>query len=330
LTAVTRLPVIDVGPLLAGAPDGLAVARQIDAACRDVGFFCVTGHGVDPAVAARLERLARQLFALPETLKEQIAMVHGGRAWRGWFPLSGELTAGRPDRKEGVYFGRELAADDPRVVAGLPLHGPNLFPPRPRGLRDAVLTWMDEMTRLGQALLGGIALGLGLPAAWFADHLTGEPTTLFRIFRYPPGDREAWGVAEHTDYGLLTILLQDDHPGLEVRGLDGWIAVPPRPGVLVCNIGDMLDRLTAGRYRSTPHRVRNESDHDRLSFPFFLDPAWDAEVTPLPLDGAAPADDAGERWDAASVHAWEGRYGDYLTAKVAKVFPTLFTETQVT
>jgi isopenicillin N synthase-like dioxygenase len=192
-----------------------------------------------------------------------------------------------------------------------------------------VLAWMEAMTALAQTLMCGLAVGLGLDERWFADHLTGEPTTLFRVFRYPPaGEAEpGWGVGEHTDYGLLTILRQDDRGGLEVRGRQGWIAVPPKPDTFVCNIGDMLDRLTEGRYRSTPHRVRNTSGRDRLSFPFFFDPAWDAHVTPLPLDGQPPADDAHERWDAASVHAWEGPYGEYLTAKVAKVFPTLFTST---
>ena len=92
----------------------------------------------------------------------------------------------------------------------------------------------------------------------------------------------AWGVREHTDYGLLTILLQDDTGGLQVRSPTGWIDVPPDPDAFVCNIGDMLERMTAGRYRSTPHRVRNTTRRSRLSFPFFFDPGWDAVVRPVP------------------------------------------------
>jgi isopenicillin N synthase-like dioxygenase len=291
-----------------------------------VGFFSVVGHGVDPALARRMEALARELLARPDEEKARIAMRHGGRAWRGWFPVGGELTAGVADLKEGLYFGRELPVTDRRVRTGVPLHGANLFPSRPRDLRSAVLDWMEAMEGVGRVLMRGVALALGLPASWFDDHLTGDPTILFRIFRYPPDTSggERWGVAEHTDYGLLTVLLQDRHGGLEVRGADGWIPVSPRPDTFVCNIGDMLDRLTEGRYRSTAHRVRNTSTDDRLSFPFFFDPAWDAQVTPLPLAGSRPADDAPHRWDRASVHAWEGRYGDYLTAKVAQVFPDLF------
>ncbi|HUF98094.1 MAG TPA: 2OG-Fe(II) oxygenase family protein, partial [Ilumatobacter sp.] len=136
---------------------------------------------------------------------------------------------------------------------------------------------------------------------------------------------DEFGVGEHTDYGLLTLLAQDDRGGLEVRTPDGrWLDVPAEPNTLVCNLGDMLDRLTEGRYRSTPHRVRNTSGSSRLSFPYFFDPSWDAVVTAVPLGGSAPADDADRRWDGSSVHAWEGRYGDYLTSKVSKAFPDLF------
>ncbi|HZI44771.1 MAG TPA: 2OG-Fe(II) oxygenase family protein, partial [Ilumatobacter sp.] len=215
----------------------------------------------------------------------------------------------------------------PRVLDGTPLHGINLFPPG--GLGPAVLDWLAALRPLADALMRGIAVGLGLPAEWFERHLTGDPTVLFRIFHYPAlpdnADANEWGVGEHTDYGLLTLLAQDEHGGLQVRTPDGaWLDVPAEPGVLVCNIGDMLDRLTEGRYRSTPHRVRNLTGASRLSFPYFFDPSWDAEVTPLPLDGTPPADDADRRWDGTSVHAWTGRYGDYLTAKVARVFPELF------
>jgi isopenicillin N synthase-like dioxygenase len=320
---VDSLPIVDVGPLLAGGAGRDHVVAALDAACRDVGFVCVVGHGVAPELLGRLDGLAREFFARPDAEKAAIAMPLGGLAWRGWFPVGGELTSGRPDRKEGLYVGRELGRDHPHVVAGRPMHGPNLWPAEPAGLRAATLAWMDAMESVGQALLRGLALALGLDAGHFAREITADPTVLFRIFHYPPGDGDEWGVGEHTDYGLLTLLAQDDCGGLQVRARHGWIDVPPDPEVLVVNIGDMLDRMTGGRYRSTPHRVRNTSGRDRLSFPFFLDPSWDAVVEPLPLSGAAPPDDANARWDGASVHEWRGRYGDYLTRKVAKVFPDL-------
>jgi len=320
------VPRVDITSLVTGPDADTAVAAAIDAACRDTGFLSIVGHGVDPALRTRLDTLAREFFALDETEKAEIAMTHGGRAWRGWFPVGGELTSGIPDRKEGIYFGAELGADDPRVRAGVPLHGPNLFPRRPAALRTVVLAYLDTMTQLAHAVMRGVALALGLPPDWFARELTADPTILFRIFSYPPAssqDDDEWGVREHTDYGLLTIVGQDAVGGLQVRSTRGWIDVPPDADAFVCNIGDMLERMTGGRYKSTPHRVHNTSGVDRLSFPLFLDPAWDADVLPVPEVARDVDDRASERWDGASVHEWSGTYGDYLLTKVGRVFPDL-------
>lgn len=307
------LPVIDIS----AGPE--RVASEIDTACRDTGFFFLAGHGVPTDLRARLDSLAREFFALGESEKAEIAMARGGHAWRGWFPVGGELTSGQPDQKEGLYFGQELE-ESPR-----PLHGPNLFPTRPSELRDAVLEYMQAVTTVGHTVLRGISLALGLDPNWFDRTLTAEPLVLFRIFHYPPLAPTAadWSVGEHTDYGLITILGQDASGGLEVRGPDGWIDVPPRPDAFVINLGDMLERMTAGRYKSTPHRVRNTSGADRLSFPLFLDPAWDALVRPVPSLDREGSDDPTERWDGASVHEWSGTYGDYLLSKVGRVFPAL-------
>ena len=127
------LPVVDVSSLVGGSgPPAGEVAAAIGAACRESGFFYVSGHGVPEQLIARLDAASRAFFALPEEDKLEIAMARGGRAWRGFFPLGAELTSGRPDRKEGLYFGAELGPDDPRVRAGRPLHGANLFPGRCR------------------------------------------------------------------------------------------------------------------------------------------------------------------------------------------------------
>jgi isopenicillin N synthase-like dioxygenase len=321
---VTELPVIDVGPLVAGEDDE-AVGDALDAASRELGFFYVVGHGVDEADLQHLEALGHQLFALPDSAKAECAMARGGAAWRGWFPLGGELTSGRADDKEGWYFGAERGLDDPRVRAGTPLHGANLFPAELPELRDVVLAHLDAMTALGHALVRGLALGLGLEPSWFHDHLTADPLILFRIFRYPPAPRGAggWGVAEHTDYGLLTMLRQDRQGGLQVHGPGGWLDAPPVAGSFVCNLGDMLERLTGGRYRSTPHRVRNTGSEDRLSFPFFFDPGWDAEVVPVPEVAGRQVSEHRQRWDGADLEAVSGTYGGYLTAKVGRVFPAL-------
>ena len=322
---VASVPRIDLAPLIDGT--GIdAVARAIDTACREVGFFTVVNHGVDPALCARVADLAREFFSLPEPEKAAVAMRHGGRAWRGWFPLHGELTSGAPDHKEGYYFGRDLDADDPRVTAGLPLHGPNLWPTAPGGLRAVLTEYLTAVEAVGHHLARAISVGLGLGPDTLTDHWFRDPVVLLRLFRYPPAGASSPGpgVGEHTDYGFLTMLWQDQLGGLEVRTDTGWIAVAPDPNAFVCNIGDMLERLTAGRYRSTPHRVRSPRDRDRISIPFFFDPDWDAPVAALPLpDSASPV--RAPRWDNADVHAVEGTYGAYLLNKVTKVFPDLGT-----
>ena len=125
-------------------------------------------------------------------------------------------------------------------------------------------------------------------------------------------------------YGVLTILKQDEVGGLQVKTQSQWIDAPPVPNSFVCNIGDMLDRLTCGLYRSTPHRVQNVSGRNRLLFPFFFDPGFDAHIEAIDLGGMRlPEDDKDERWDHASVHEFEGTYGDYVLGKVLRVFPEL-------
>ncbi len=324
------LPIIDIASLRGGSADVARIGAALDRACCEFGFFYVTGHGVDPALSARMIALAKKFFALPLQQKLAIAMAHGGRAWRGYFPVDGELTSGRPDRKEGIYFGTELGLDDPRVRAGLPLHGANLYPPLPE-FRETLLTYIDKVATVGQLLLRGIAVGLGLASDYFLERYTRDPTVLFRIFNYPPStagvDDEELGVGEHTDYGLLTLLRQDEIGGLEIWHHDRWLPAPPVHDSFVCNVGDMLERLTAGRYVSALHRVRNVSTHDRISMPLFLDPSFDSVLAPIealtPDRSAGNRNRPARRWDNTDLATISGTYGDYLLNKVSKVFPQL-------
>jgi len=233
-----------------------------------------------------------------------------------------------------LYLGTELPDEHPRVKAGVPLHGANLIPTDAvlPDFRRTVLEYIDQVTRLGHRVLEAIAGSLGLAPDYFSSRYTADPLILFRIFLYPsrpvPADVGAlYGVGEHTDYGLLTLLRQDTVGGLQVKTASGWIdpsEAAPVPASFVCNIGDMLDRMTGGLYRSTPHRVRiNTSGRDRLSFPLrrlFGDPDFDVRIEPI---RTPETDDAASRWDGASVHNFDGTYGDYVLAKVGKVFPDL-------
>src|SRR5262245_7859215 len=163
----SQIPVIDIGGLVSNAPDRRRVATEIGKACRDWGFFYIVGHGIDLELQRSLEQASALFFAQDLETKMEIRMSRGGRAWRGYFPVGGELTSGKPDLKEGIYFGAELDDEHPMVKSGIPLHGRNLFPTDILNLRDVVLNYMDAMTRLGHVLVAGISLSLGLGEFYF-------------------------------------------------------------------------------------------------------------------------------------------------------------------
>ena len=208
------------------------------------------------------------------------------------------------------------------------MHGRNLIPGDDvlPGLRQTILEWMAEVTALGHRVMEGIARSLGLPADYFASRYTADPLILFRIFQYPSrpmpeGIDVRQASASTPTTACSRCCARTPSAACRCTRRQGWIEAPPVPESFVCNIGDMLDRMTGGLYRSTPHRVRlNTSGRDRLSFPLFFDPDFDARIEPI---RSAATDDHATRWDRASVHAFEGTYGDYLLGKVGKVFPDL-------
>jgi isopenicillin N synthase-like dioxygenase len=239
------LPIIDVASPTA--------PTEIDRACREYGFFAIRNHGVSDDLREAVIATAIDFFGRSDSEKERVSLAHGGSAWRGWFPLGGELTSGVPDLKEGYYFGRELPAE------ARPMHGPNIWPSEPAALKPLVTEWMATMEPLAQHVLSLMAEGLGLETNFFRRDLTADPTPLFRIFRYPPhptGQDDRWGVAEHSDYGLLTMLAHDGTAGLQVKVGDEWIDAPHDPQLIICNLSDMLDRLTTGRRLTEPATIR--------------------------------------------------------------------------
>ncbi|MDF1662998.1 MAG: 2-oxoglutarate and iron-dependent oxygenase domain-containing protein [Planctomycetota bacterium] len=319
-----QLPIVDLALFDGDDTQRTAVAKQVREACCQSGFFYLIGHGVDDELMNRLETLSREFFSLSPETKNAIHMSKGGKAWRGYFSVGEELTSGVIDRKEGLYFGAELDEDHPMVKAGVPLHGANLFPSL-SGFRDVVLSYMKALTGLGHTLMELIALSLDLDGHYFRRAYGSEPTTLFRVFNYPPIEEHqgtSWSVGEHTDYGILTILRQDHLGGLQVKNRGAWIDAPPIPGTFVINLGDMLERMTGGLFKSTPHRVFNSSAESRLSWPFFFDPNFEMQVEPI-FTRLRGQEDSLTRWDGQSVFDLQGSYGDYLLSKVSKVFPSL-------
>ena len=283
---MNALPVIDVSPLAGGdAAARRAVAADLGRACREVGFFYASGHGLPAALFERAFGAARAFFALPDEDKAAVAIERSPHN-RGYVRLGGEsLDPSKPaDLKEAFNIGIDLAADDPDVVAGVPFRGVNLWPVLP-DFREATTAYFDAVLALGRRLHTAIALDLGVPENFFADKLD-RPMATLRLLRYPPAPEKMAegqrGAGTHTDYGNLTLLATDGTAGLEVQGRDGrWIDAPHIDGAFVCNIGDCLTRWTNDVYVSTPHRVRPPA-RERLSIAFFLDPNPDAVVAALP------------------------------------------------
>lgn len=324
----SQIPIINIEPLLNNQADISALAEGISIACRESGFFYIVGHGLDRALQKELERLSWKFFDQLEEMKLEIAMSKGGRAWRGYFPLEAELTSGRPDLKEGIYFGQQLPPEHPMVKQGTPLHGQNLFPNIP-DFKKVVLDYMTGLTKLGHLLMQGIALSLKLPPNYFESRFMRNPLTLFRIFHYPAALNNSlsgrqWGAGAHTDYGVLTILKQDAVGGLQVYTKGDWVNAPYIEDSFICNIGDMLDLMTGGYYRSTPHRVLNSSEKGRLSFPFFFDLDFNSRPEMIDLTHLGHTSPKNhQRWDDSDLLVFKGTYGDYLLDKITKVFPVL-------
>jgi isopenicillin N synthase-like dioxygenase len=306
----SSIPVIDVAPLL-GTPHTLdRMARAIDDACSNVGFFYICNHGVDPACVERAFAEARRFFALPYAEKMKIHYKKDGRISRvrGFVPL-GELKAerhGTPDLQEGFDFSLELPADDPDYLAGNPMYGPNRWPEGLPAFRTAVYGHFEAMVALGTRLFRAFALALGLPADFFADKIT-RPLAQGRVIYYPPAPPEEgrWGIGAHCDYECFTILAQDEVGGLQVRNAAGeWIEAPPIPGAYIVNLGDMMARWTNDRYRSTPHRVLNRSGRARYSLVLFYGANHDTVIECLPTcrePGAPP------RYAPVTQGAWTER-----------------------
>ncbi|MBV8838470.1 MAG: isopenicillin N synthase family oxygenase, partial [Alphaproteobacteria bacterium] len=180
----------------------------------------------------------------------------------------------------------DLPLTDPDVAAGLPLHGPNRWPADAPWLRAAAETYFNEAQALGKRLLKVCAVSLEMPEDHFLQFCT-KPMVQMRLFHYPPqepmSDEKAFGVAPHTDYGMITLLLQDPIGGLELKKRDGeWVSAPWVPGTLVINIGDLFQRWTNDIYTSNQHRVINRTGKERYSVPMFFNLDYHSLVSCLP------------------------------------------------
>ncbi len=298
------VPVISVGAL--HAPE---TRRALDTACREWGFFQVVDHGIPQAVTDALHREMRRFFAQDTAAKQAISRS----ASNPWGFYDRELTKNTRDWKEIYDYG--------------PAAGDGVEPQWPAGLaafRTAVLEFYTACESLGLRLLGAVSANLGMPEDHLHRHFVPGHTSFLRLNYYPlcatperpPGvcapRTGHLGVNHHTDAGALTLLLQDDQPGLEVYRQGRWHLVEPRRDALVINIGDIVQVWSNDRYRAALHRVRASAGTERFSAPFFLNPDYRTDYAPLPttVDAANPPHYRAINWGEFRTLRAAGDYAD--------------------
>ena len=311
---LSSLPILDISELDAGADRAEQFRIQLRQVTHDLGFFYLVGHGIDPSLVERLLDVSKRFFELSDDEKLAIENTHSPQ-FRGYTRVGKELTAGAVDWREQLDIGEDRDAVEPGD--GVPdywrLEGPNLWPAALPELQTTVNEWSRELNALALRLLRNWAIALGAPEdvfdAAFADH----PFSLIKIVRYPgeSDDAPKQGVGAHRDGGVLTLLLvEPGKGGLQVEHEGEWIDAPPIPGAFVVNIGEMLELATDGYLKATLHRVESPRiGTDRISIPFFFNPALDATMPRLELDAKLRSETRGLSVDPTNSPILE-TYGD--------------------
>jgi len=288
--ATDRIPLLDIGPYLAGEPGArAALGRAVEKTCRDTGFLVIANHGIDQSLIDGAFAAAAMFFDLPLQRKLELKV---GDLNIGYLPYGAQIVRTskvhvntQPNLSESFYILNDLSADDPRIVSGDPLYGLNKWPAELPEFKAATLAYINAMRPLAAKMVSAIATSLDLPDEYFVPEFK-EPTTTLRLIRYPSHDRaedNQFGFAPHIDTNFLTLLARSALPGLEVRTTEGeWIRPPHVPNTFVVNTGEMLGRYSNDRYTATPHRVINDNNSLRHAIPFFYGPGLEAIIAPVP------------------------------------------------
>ncbi|KAJ5742320.1 Oxoglutarate/iron-dependent dioxygenase [Penicillium manginii] len=314
-------PIIDFSPFYEedqSARRGLI--NQVRSACESFGFFQIVNHGVPESLRQDILKQSVDFFKLSLEIKEKYNKDIGGFN-RGYERLRAQnfekKTEG--DLKEGYYFGTDLPLDHPYVVGRKINLGPNKYPEDvsdPTAFKVIVDSYFKSVEKLAHDILRILASTLNLDEDFFQDYVD-TPIAILRLLHYPPQPANASsderGIGAHTDFGGITILLQDMIGGLQVWNKDHstWVDVKPLEGAFVVNLGNMMMRWTNDHYLSNLHRVINKTGKERYSVPFFFSAA--AQSTP-PI----------------SVEEWiTGRYADtYGTKDNTKAMKDLSVEAE--
>ncbi|XP_021301219.1 probable 2-oxoglutarate-dependent dioxygenase At3g50210 isoform X3 [Herrania umbratica] len=304
---------------MAQDPGVCEVVKQLDQACREAGFFYVKGHGIPETLVKEVRNITHKFFDLPYEEKLKIKMT-AAAGYRGYQRVGENITKGVPDMHEAIDCYKELKQGMYGAL-GKPMEGCNQWPHNPPNFKELMESYISLCTDLSRKIMRGIALALGGLPDEFEGERGGDAFWVMRLIGYPGVStangkctpENDIGCGAHTDYGLLTLVNQDeDITALQVRNLSGeWISAPPIPGTFVCNIGDMLKILSNGLCESTLHRVINNSLTYRVCVAFFYEPNYDAAVEPLEV--CVRRSGGTRRFEKAV-------YGEHLVSKVQTNF----------
>jgi isopenicillin N synthase-like dioxygenase len=306
-----QIPVIDIAPLIDGS-NGESVGRDLVWAASEVGFIYVKNHGVSQTVIDHARHTGLEFFRLADAAKLEVSsnQHHHGYLKPGSTKMYDDAKI---DLKESFNWGIELTPAQLQHEIANPLIGPNLWPSALTNLKSAVYPYFEASSQCAVQLLRGFALGASLPPEHFVARRD-RPLSRGSLQYYPPqpanAEVEQFGVAPHTDFGVMTVLCQDAVGGLELQLPSGeWAALPPIEGTFVVNVGDLLARWSNGKFLSTPHRVINRSGRERLSLVLAYDPNFETQIDARDFcpDGESPVE--------AAIAC-----GDYLLWRFEKAF----------
>ena len=298
--SIGNIPVIDIERL-----DHSDTLKAIDIACRDWGFFQVVNHGVPADIVDTMSREMHAFFAQPQKAKRAISRTEQNPL--GFYDR--ELTKNALDLKEIFDFGQG--------------DGDAIRPQWPKGMpefRNTVHRYYRHNNRLAHRLLAAISTNLGMSPGFLSRGFGNGHTSFLRLNYYPvaqsaapSSDSSQLGVGQHTDSGALTILLQDNEPGLEVFHHNEWHLVEPRNDALVVNIGDIVQVWSNDTYFAALHRVIASANRPRFSIPFFLNPGYATNYAPVPamISATTPARYKTINWGEFRTRRIQGDYADY-------------------
>ncbi len=284
--SLKSLPILDFSRLNGSAEEASAFRNELREAMHEVGFIYLTGHGVPQELTDAVLDISRRFFELSEDQKLAVENVHSPQ-FRGYTRVGGELTDGAVDWREQIDIGveRDTVEPGPGVADYWRLEGPNLWPEALPEMPGIVSEWTERLSAVSLALLRAVAVSLGAEQDAFDAAFAERAFPLLKIVRYPgESDPEPkQGVGSHRDGGVLTLLLvEPGKGGLQVEYQGQWIDAPQVPGAFVVNIGEMLELATNGYLKATLHRVISPlRGTDRISLPFFYNPALDATMPQL-------------------------------------------------